>query len=93
MELIHIYFSKIQKSKTPYVIGYGITLNEKKDTSLFHPTGRQYSTSYDEDSNYSTVNFLMMAFGNPFPDRDDLSILAKSLLRSVPVANVKDLPQ
>jgi hypothetical protein len=92
-KLLKIYFSNIKKSKTPYVIGYGVILKEKKDTSLFHPTGRQYSTSYDNDSSYSSINFLMMAFGNPFPTRDDLSILSKSPLKNLSNTDVKNIPQ
>jgi hypothetical protein len=46
-------------------------LKEKKDTSLFVPTGRKYGTTYHKAPAYSSVNFMMMAFGNSFPENED----------------------
>lgn len=91
---IENYFCDIIKgSRHPYVLGYSLTLTNKKvveleEKALFSPQVLRYSSSYDAEESqqykgtypYSAFNYLMMT--RPvFPGDNNVGMLSISLLK------------
>jgi len=78
------YLKSLRGEKNPYILGYAPVIKEIKnqEKALFQPTALRYSTSYNSDPSMSAFNFLMMIDNQGFPDRQDVGILPKSLIKS-----------
>jgi len=77
-------FKHIKNSDNPYILGYGLKLKkyENQEKALFQPTTLRHTTTYDDNPNLSSFNFLMMIDNKKFPDGQAVGVLNKTIIKS-----------